>query len=82
MSLNLELPEEVIEALGPEPERVTLEAVLLFLISEEKMSVARAGELLDLDRMSAIRWYTSHGFYYPDLSEEDLAEELRHARKP
>lgn len=80
--MNLELPEEVIEALGPEPERVTLEAVLLFLISEEKMSVARAGELLDLDRMSAIRWYTSHGFYYPDLSEEDLAEELRHARKP
>jgi len=32
--------------------------------------------------MSAIRWYTSHGFYYPDLSEEDLAEDLRHARKP
>ena len=81
MSLNLELPEEVIEALGPEPERATLEAVLLFLIYEEKMSVARAGEILDLDRMSAIRWYTSHGFYYPDLSEEDLAEELRDARK-
>jgi hypothetical protein len=46
------------------------------------MSVARAGEILGFDRMSAIRWYTSHGFYYPDLSEEDLAEELRHARKP
>lgn len=82
MSMSLELPEEVIEALGPDPERATLEAVLLFLISEDKMSVARAGEILNLDRMSAIRWYTSHGFYYPDLSEEDLAEELRHARKP
>jgi len=82
MSMNLELPEEVIEALGPEPERATLEAVLLFLVSEDRMSVARAGEILDLDRMSAIRWYTSHGFYYPDLSEEDLAEDLRHARKP
>ena len=82
MSTNLELPEEVIEALGPEPERATLEAVLLFLVSEDRMSVARAGEILDLDRMSAIRWYTSHGFYYPDLSEEDLAEDLRHARKP
>ena len=81
MSMSLELPEEVIEALGPEPERATLEAVLLFLISEDKMSVARAGEILDLDRMSAIRWYTSHGFYYPDLSKEDLAEDLRHARK-
>lgn len=80
--MNLELPEEVIEALGPEPERATLEAVLLFLVSEDRMSVARAGEILDLDRMSAIRWYTSHGFRYPDLSEEDLAEDLRHARKP
>ncbi len=80
--MNLELPEEVIEALGPEPERATLEAVLLFLVSEDRMSVARAGEILDLDRISAIRWYTSHGFYYPGFSEEDLAEDLRHARKP
>lgn len=80
--MNLELPGEVVEALGPEPERAALEAVLLFLISEDKMSVARAGEILGLDRTAAIRWYTSHGFYYPDLSEEDLAEELRHARKP
>jgi hypothetical protein len=80
--MNLELPEEVVEALGPEPERAALEAVLLFLISEDKMSVGRAGEILGFDRISAIRWYTSHGFSYPDLSEKDLAEELRHARKP
>lgn len=80
--MNLEFPEEVVEALGPEPERAALEAVLLFLISEDKMSVARAGEIFGLDRHSAISWYTSHGFYYPDLSEADLAEELRHARKP
>jgi hypothetical protein len=82
MSMHLELPEEVVEALGPEPERAALEAVLLFLISEDKMSVTHAGEILCLDRISAIRWYTSHSFYYPALSEEDLAEELRHARKP
>jgi hypothetical protein len=80
--MNLKLPEEVVEALGPDPERSALEAMLLFLISEDKMSVARAGEILSLDRISAIDWYTSHGFYYPDLSEEDLAEDLRHARKP
>jgi hypothetical protein len=80
--MNLEFPEEVVEALGPEPERAALEGVLLFLIYEDKISVARAGEILGLDRISAINWYTSHGFYYPDLSEKDLAEELRHARKP
>ena len=75
-------PGEVVEALGPEPERAVLEAVLMFLISDDKISVARAGEILGLDRISAINWYTSHGFYYPDFSEKDLAEELRHARKP
>lgn len=79
--MKLILPDEVLKALGPEPERTALEAVLLFLVSEDKISVAQAGEILGLDRMSAVSWYTSHGFYYPDLSEGDLAEELRHARK-
>lgn len=82
MDMKLALPDEVLEALGPEPERATLEAVPLLLVSESKLSAARAGEILGLDRMSAIRWYTSHGFHYPDLSEADLAEELRHAQKP
>jgi predicted HTH domain antitoxin len=82
MSMNLELPEEIVKALGPKPEHEALEAILLFLVSEERISVARAGEILGLDRVSAIRWYTSHGFYYPELSEEDLAEDLLHARKP
>ena len=52
------------------------------MTSEDEMSVARAGEILGLDRISAINWYTSQGFYYLDLSERDLADELRHARKP
>lgn len=80
--MNLQLPDEIIKALGPEPEHEALEAILLFLVSEDRISVALAGEILGLDRLSAISWYTSHGFYYPDLSEEDFAEELRHARKP
>jgi len=41
--MNLEFPEEIVEALGPEPERAALEAVLLFLIYEDKISVARGG---------------------------------------
>lgn len=82
MSINSQLPEELIEVLGPEPEREALEAVLLFLVSEGEISVVRAGEIPGLDRLAAICRYTSRGFYYPDLPEEDLAEELRHARKP
>ncbi|HET7272649.1 MAG TPA: hypothetical protein VFI90_16375 [Rubrobacter sp.] len=57
-----------------------IEGVLLLLVSEGKMSVARAGEILDLGgRISAIRWYTGHGLPYPDLSEEDVADDLRYA---
>lgn len=80
MDMKLTLPDEVLEALGPQPEREVLEGVLLLLVSEEKMSVARAGEILGLrGRLSAIRWYTAHGLPYPDLSEEDFADDLKYA---
>ncbi len=77
---DLELPAEVVEALGPEPESEVLEGVLLLLVSEGKMSVARTGEILGLEgRLSAIRWYTSHRLPYPALSQKDLADDLRYA---
>jgi len=80
MNLKVELPVEVVDALGPEPEREVIEGVLLLLVSEGKMSVARAGEILGLrGRVSAIRWYTGHGLPYPDLSDEDVADDLRYA---
>ena len=44
------------------------------------MSVAHAGEILGLrGRISAIRWYTGHGLPYPDLSDEDVADDLKYA---
>ena len=80
MDMRVELPAEVVEALGPEPKREVLEGVLLLLVSEGKMSVVRAGEILGLKgRVSAIRWYTGHGLPYPDLSEEDFADDLKYA---
>jgi len=82
MSMNLELPKSIIDVLGPEPRREALEAILLFLIAENRMSVARAGEILELDRHSAVRWYTSHGYSYPDLSDDEVSEEFLHARQP
>jgi hypothetical protein len=56
-----------------------LDGVLLLLVSEGKMSVARAGEILGFDRMSAIRRYTGHGLPYPDLSEEGFTDDLKYA---
>ncbi len=78
---ELKLPEEVVEALGEEPERQALEALLLYLIQADRVSVAWAGNKLGLGRQESIRWYMSHGHPYPDYSEEDLDEDFRHAER-
>ena len=76
---ELRVPEEVVAALGDEPEQEVLEALLLHLIREEKVSVAWAGERLGLGRQETIRWYTSHGYPFPDITPEEFDEEIRHA---
>ena len=74
MTLHLELPTEVLEALGSEPQREILEGVLLLLVQQERMTVAKAGSVLGLDHQEAIRWYTSHGFNYPNYSLDDFIQ--------
>ena len=76
---ELRVPEEVLTALGDEPEREAPEALLLHLIRADRVSVAWAGEKLGLDRREAIRWYTSYGLPFPDYAEEDLEEDARYA---
>lgn len=78
---ELRVPEEVVAALGDDPEREALEALLLHLIRTDKVSVAWAGERLGLDRREAIRWYTSHGYPFPDYTEEDLEADARYAER-
>ena len=78
---ELRVPEEVISALGKDPEREALEALLLHLIREEKVSVAWAGTKLGFGRQEAIRWYTSHGYPFPDITPEEFDEELRHVEQ-
>ncbi len=80
-TLELKLPEEVVEVLGEEPERQALEALLLYLIQADRVSVAWAGGKLGLGRQESIRWYTSHGYPFPDYSEEDLDEDLRYVER-
>ena len=79
--VELRVPEEVVEALGDEPEREALEALLLYLIRTDRVSVAWAGKRLGLDRQEAIRWYTSHGYPFPDITPEEFDEELHHAER-
>ncbi len=78
--MELNIPEDVAEALGENPDREALEAILLHLVRSGRVSVAWAGERLGLDRWQSIAWYTSRGYPYPDYTEEDLEEDLRYAR--
>jgi hypothetical protein len=81
MTLTLELPRKVLDALGTDPQREVLEALLLKLILEDRLTVAQAGYLLGLSRHDAILWYTSHGLPYLDYDEDDLANELSYAER-
>lgn len=73
MDLNLRLPDEVVEALGPEPEREALEGVLLLLVGEGKMTLKRAGEILGLEgREQAARWYTERTLLRPEPGEDPI----------
>lgn len=58
MDVRFTLPDEMLEALGPDPEREALEGLLLLLVGEGRLSLERAGEVLGLeDRGQAERWY-------------------------
>lgn len=59
MDVKLTLPDEMLEALGSDPEREALEGLLLLLVGEGRLSLERAGEILGLEnREKAERWYT------------------------
>ena len=77
MKVQLELPADLEAALHPNPERHVLESVLLQMIRRNVISVARAGEILSLNRAEAIIWYTSEGFAYPEFTPEEWADELK-----
>jgi hypothetical protein len=87
MDLNLHIPDEIVEALGPEPEREALEGMLVLLVGEGKMTLERAGEVLGLEgRKEVVRWYTARTQYRPnsEVGEvgglvflEDLTRESR-----
>lgn len=76
MTLQIEIPEELVTLLGPDPTTAVREAVLLQLVREGKMTVARASQALGLDREESIRWYTGHGYTYPALTPADLQQDL------
>ena len=69
------MPDEVLEALGPDPEREALQGVLLLLVSEDKLSLEQAGEVLGLgSREAAARWYAERIPTGPDPEQRKLGK--------
>ena len=60
----------------------TPNAVLLRLVQQDEISVARAGEILGLSRAAGIAWYSSQGYPFPNLDTQDWADELGNAERP
>lgn len=72
MDIKFTLPDEVLEALGPDPEREALEGVLLLLVGDSRLSLERAGEVLGLGgREEATRWYAERTSLRPDPETGD-----------
>jgi hypothetical protein len=76
MTIELDLPAEVKAAYGDKLERKVLEGLLLQMVQEGRLSVAKAGSFLGLDRLEAIRWYTSFGLAFPNWDKEEWSHEL------
>jgi hypothetical protein len=70
MDVRLTLPDEILEALGSDPEREVLEGLLLLLVGEGRLSLERAGEILGLEnREKAEHWYAGRVSSRSDLSD-------------
>ncbi len=70
--MKLTLPDEVLKALGPEPEREALEGVLL--VGEGRLSLEWAGAVLGFeDHDEARRWYAQRAHARPESVAEDPA---------
>lgn len=81
MTLELDLPPEVLQALGDDPAREATEALLLHLVHTGRVTLAWAGERLGMDRWQAVEWYTGNGYPYPNLTEDEFEGDISHAAK-
>lgn len=75
MDVKITLPDEVLEALGPDPEREALEGVLLLLVGEGRMGLERAGVVLGMGREEAARWHAERTLFRSKLGVHLPADE-------
>lgn len=79
LSINLELPRELLTALdvseGELNTRV-LELIVLELIREERISKAKGAELLGLSLVEFLPRLNQHGIPYFSITSDELADEV------
>ena len=69
MQLTIEIPDDVLRHLAPDPNRRVFEAVVIDAYHREQISGARLGELLGLDRWQAEELLDLRGARLPYTSE-------------
>lgn len=83
MDVRLTLPDEMSEALGSDPERETLEGLLLLLVGEGRFSLERAGEILGFeDREQAGHWYSKRTMFRWTAEASEAPDGIREPVSP
>lgn len=78
MELRLVVPDVLAQALGPEPERAALEAMLAQLVFEGAVSIGFAGDALGLRADDAVAWYRERGHRPRPMSDEQITSGVQH----
>lgn len=75
------IPDAVAHALGADPEREALEALLAELVFQTRISTDDAGAVLGLSPTESIEWYSNRGHDYVAYPPEELTEEINSLRR-
>lgn len=78
MELRLEVPDVLAQALGPDPARAALEAMLAQLVYEGAISIGFAGDVLGLRSDDALAWYRERGHTPRPMSDEQITSGVKH----
>lgn len=81
VELRLTIPDSVAQALGPEPQREALEALLAELVFQARISTDDAGAVLGLTPAESIEWYSNRGHDYVAYPPDELTEEIESLRR-
>lgn len=76
MELRLDIPDVLAEALGADPARAALEAMLAQLVFEGAVSIGFAGDVLGLRSDDAAAWYRGRGHTPRPMSDEQIRSGL------